>query len=183
MLKRFIDGLVFGSGFTVSLLAVWYVVSVVIVPKFYGPSVEYTEMESLPETGKTRYESRPAMDYGSVQSFIDLSVDEQIEQASAIALAEHKPAPDGQMKAIIYDFIKKDASTDIHYKIGDEFPSASYYPRENSVSADGIVIFFNENPARMKSYMPYYGDRVAGLGDIPLQLLRDKCDDASSNLP
>jgi hypothetical protein len=45
---------------------------------------------------------------------------------------------------------------------------------------DGVVIFFTGSPASMSMSMSFSGDRIHGLGDIPLQLFKQKCEEPSA---
>jgi hypothetical protein len=108
-------------------------------------------------------------------SFHELPIEDQIEQASVIAIARYEPAKDGQMKAVLKEFLKKEEGTTFHYQIGDEYVRSSYYPKQGTSHGDGIVIFFEGSPATMRRTMTYSGDRIHTLGDMPLELFRDKC--------
>lgn len=176
MVRKFVEGLVFGSGFALAFVAVWYFAAFVIQPMLFASQIQEA-------TGRTVYEDR---DKGEdllpsevlremKQPFHELGLDEQIERASVIALAKYERAADGKMKAIIKEFLKKAPDTTIYYDIGDEYPSASYYPKEGRGYGDGLVIFFTGSPAMMKMSMTYAGDRIHSLGDLPVELLREKC--------
>jgi hypothetical protein len=104
-----------------------------------------------------------------------LGLEEQIRQASVIALAKYEKSPDGKMKAVIRELLKKESGTTIYYSIGDEYPSSSYYPSENRSYGDGVVIFFTGSPARMGMSMTFTGNRISGMGDLPVELFRKKC--------
>lgn len=112
--------------------------------------------------------------------FHELSLDDQIKQASVIAIAKYEKSSDGKMKAILKEFLKKEPGTTIYYNIGDEYPGSSYYPKENTMYGDGVIIFFTGSPATMKMSMTYSGDRIRGLGDIPIELFRKKCNDKNA---
>lgn len=109
------------------------------------------------------------------KQFYDLPIEEQIQNASLIAVARYEQAPDGRMKAIITDILKKDPDAISYYAIGDEHPSSSYYPSEKSSRGDGVILFFTGSPVSMRLSMTYEGDRIRGLGDMPLALFRKKC--------
>ena len=79
------------------------------------------------------------------------------------------------MKAVIKEFLKKDPEVTFHYEIGDEYPSASFYPKPGTDRGDGLVAFFVGSPAEMRLSMTYSGDQISGLGDLPLELFRKKC--------
>jgi hypothetical protein len=63
----------------------------------------------------------------------------------------------------------------------DEYSAASYYPKQGTSHGDGIVIFFDGSPAMMRLSMSYSGDRIQSLGDMPLELLRAKCEKDEHN--
>lgn len=113
--------------------------------------------------------------------FHEFSLDEKIKQASVIAIATYEPSPDGRIKAVIREFLKKEPNTIIRYKVGDEYASGSFYPNESQRrnTDGGVVVFFVGSPALVQYSVSYSGDRIAGLSDIPVKLLRKKCDSPS----
>lgn len=142
-----------------------------LVEKFKAPAAGHPQRE-LPHANTVgRAEVKPDV------PFHKLEIDDKIKQSSVIAIAKYETSKDGKMKAVIKEFLKKEANVTIYYEVGDELPSSSYYPVENMNRGDGVVIFFTGSPATMKMSMAYYGDRITGLGDIPMQLFRKKCDE------
>jgi hypothetical protein len=172
--KKFIDGLLFGSGFALAFSVIWYVSAYIIYPSlivshFKQSQEGHFSSEKLPVNSSfsnSRYEVKP---------FHDLKIDQQIQRASVIALARFEPSDDGKMKAVLKEFLKKDPSIEFYYNIGDEHPDSSYYPKDDVGYGDGVVLFFTDSPATMRMSISYYGDRIRGLGDIPLELFREKC--------
>lgn len=159
MLRKFIEGLVFGAGFTIAAIVI-------------GVIGATTYFSTLPIS----HRSGESADEGNTRPFHELSIDEQIEAASVIAVARFEPAEDGRMKAVLTELLKKNEGTRFHYDIGDEYSHASYYPNERRPAyGDGVVIFFEGSPAMMRSSMSYSGDRIGALGDMPLKVLRNKC--------
>ena len=51
---------------------------------------------------------------------------------------------------------------------------------DEAIFGDGAVVFFMGSPATMKMAVTYTGDRIHGLGDIPIELLREKCKEDSA---
>jgi hypothetical protein len=166
MFKKFTDGLIFGAGFAISCMVLLFLAGFLILPMFMSKHIEYPIGIEQSDVGAHSQPSIP---------FRDLGLEEKIRQASVIALAKYEPAHDGQMKAIIKEFLKKDPGVTIYYKIGDEHPSSNYYPKEGVGHGDGLVIFFTGSPANMKMSMSYSGDRIHSLGDIPVELFKKKC--------
>ena len=180
MLKKFTDGLIFGGGFAISFIVIWYFAAYFIYPIFIGSQIERATTKQLSEYSTESHQPIPPSS-NEISSprvpFYELDLEEQIKQASVIALARYEPATDGKMKAIIKEFLKKEPKAIIYYNIGDEYPTSSYYPKADTNYGDGIIMFFTGSPAMMKYSTTYHGDRIGGLGDLPVELLRKKCDD------
>jgi hypothetical protein len=172
MAKKFLEGLAFGAGFTISFLALSYVVAFFAMPAFVSRNL-ITETDSL--KGSPLPSSRM-----EGPRFHELTVGEKINEASVIALLRYEPISDGEVKAVVREFLKKEPGVDIYYGIGDEYPHASYHVSDKSDRGDGVILFFVGSPAEMRMSATYAGDRIRGLGDIPLQLFREKCSSGSS---
>jgi hypothetical protein len=178
MLKKFTEGLVFGAGFAISYLVLWYVTAYLITPMFIGSQIEQVEIRrpsDLDTKTQSSISRNPETLRESGPPFHELKLEEQIKKSSVIALAKYEPSPDGKMKAIIKEFLKNEPGTTLYYKVGDEYASSSYYPKDKTSYGDGLVIFFVGSPATMRMSMSYEGDRIRGLGDLPLELLKRKC--------
>lgn len=177
MLKKFLDGLVFGSGFAIAFVAIWFVAGYLITPKITASQISAINSQ-LDGTGaiETR-SSLGSQEIPTVDSkpFHEMTLDDQIKHSSVIALARFERAPDGRMKAIIKEFLKKDPNVTVHYNLGDEYAHSSYYPKDNTRYGDGVIVFFVGSPATMRMSMSFSGDRIHGLGDLPLELLKQKC--------
>ena len=167
MLRKLLEGIVFGVGFSVAFI----LVAVLVTPQLIPISFRSNDRPS-PDEGDSISSTQGA----EKPQFHELSVEEQIKQASAIALARYERSPDGKMKAVIREFLKKDPNTVIHYKVGDEYASASFYPSEGKDYGEGVVVFFVGSPASVRLSVTYSGDRIRGLADIPIELFRKKCE-------
>ena len=174
-MKKFTEGLVFGGGFAISFITIWYIAAYFITPLFVSNQIKTISSYQQPETSNT--EKSLISLHTETKPFHELELNEQIKLSSVIALAKYEKSPDGKNKAIIKEFLKKAPGTEIYYEVGDEYESSSYYPRENSDYGDGTIIFFVGSPAQMRLSMSYSGDRIRGLGDLPIKLLRKKCND------
>jgi hypothetical protein len=178
MLKKFTEGLVFGGGFGISFLALWYVAAYLITPMFVGSQIEQVanrHLYDLDTKTQSSISRNPETLRESGPPFHELKIEEQIKKSSVIALAKYEPSPDGKMKAIIKEFLKKEPGVTLYYNIGDEYASSSYYPKDKTSYGDGLVIFFIGSPATMQMSMTYSSDRIRSLGDIPLELFKKKC--------
>ncbi len=177
MFKKFIDGLAFGAGFSIAFVILWTVVSLFVFPAYFES--QFADLEDAEITFSDQGSSSSDFDFltGGGEAFYTLSIEDKIDRASAIALAEYQLAEDGRMRAIITEYLKLDEGTELRYEVGDEYPSSSYYPTEDKSRGDGVVIFFTGSPATMQMSSTYSGERITGLGDIPLALFRNKCED------
>lgn len=178
MLKKFTEGLVFGSGFAISFIAIWYIATYSLYPMLISSITQKTNQQF----SDIHSASPPAPEANSETAipFHELGIDEQIKKASVIALARYEKSADGKMKAVIKEFLKKESGVTIYYNIGDEYPSSSYYPKKNTIYGDGIVMFFIGSPAKIQMSMTYSGDRISGLGDLPVELFRKKCEEPNA---
>jgi hypothetical protein len=183
MFKKFIEGAVFGFGFILIIVLAWFAFSYYFISSSRSPdeNLPSYRINTTPE-GLPKPKNQPTTEYFEKdgKQFHELSIEEKIQKTSVIALAKYEKADDGKMKAIITEFLKKDPNTEIYYKVGDEYSSSSYYPRDKHDHGDGVVIFFVGSPAEMRSAMSYRGDRITGLSDIPIKLFKEKCEAAPS---
>lgn len=183
MLKKFVEGLVFGGGFALSFIALWYLAAYLVTPIFVSSQFERATTSHSPATDSTPPTSitrRTEIPSEQETPFHELPLEEQIKQSSVIALAKYERAHDGKMKAILTEFLKKEPNVSIFYNIGDEHPSSSYYPKDNTRYGDGVVMFFTGKPASMRMSMSYSGGRLHSLGDMPVELFRKKCNDINA---
>ena len=171
MKRKFLGGLYFGAGFAISYFVIsWGAGWLMMYSSGYRQALEMSSSEPV-ESGSETIAPRAKK---SAKPFHEMTLDEQIKHASVIARAEYEPGPDGRMQAIIKEFIKMVPGTTIYYDIGDEYSSSSYYPDGESMYGEGVIIFFVDSPASMRRSMTYSGDRITGLGDMPLDVLREK---------
>ena len=170
MFNKFINGLVFGSGFAIAFTIISYLgLSLLTNVKFNKQTY------SAPSNSEKTISSSPQKLITPSTPFHELSVEDKIKASSVIALMRYEKSPDGKVKTIIKEFLKKDKDVTIYYNVGDEYKSPGYYPKSEKIYDDGVIVFFQGSPATMRFSTTYYGDRIAGLSDLPVELLRKKC--------
>jgi hypothetical protein len=176
VLQKYLYGLAFGAGFGIaaSLVLLFGPGLFMAVSGHHGiPVVESRSPAATAASGKPE------------RQFHEESVDEQIRQSSVIAIGRYERDPDGKLRMIFKEFLKKAPGTEIYYEIGDEY-EMSYRPQSERKEGEGMLFFFVGSPADMRMSMTYHGERIAGLGDIPLKLFRQKCQPgiaASGSMP
>ena len=175
MSRKFTEGLLFGAGFGVSFIAISYMAAYLIYPMFMRWQLNSVDIPSSVSEKQIPTINNAQVSKNDEIPFHKLKLEEQIKKSSVIAIAKYVPSSDGKMKAIIKEFLKKEPGVTIYYKIGDEYSSSSYYPKENTNYGDGVIMFFTGSPATMKMSMTYSGNRIRSLGDIPIELFKKKC--------
>ncbi|MFZ6800577.1 hypothetical protein [Undibacterium sp. Di24W] len=161
MLRKFKDGLIFGAGFSVAFLVLSYLGFLLFT------NMKWTNNTPVSENGEHIKVVKEI-------PFHELSPEEQINRASVIALAKHEKLPNGKYAAVVKEFIKKDPNTTVYYKIGDEYPRNPNAPEVDKSYAENMLIFFTGSPATMVSSFTYSGERISSLGDMPIEVLRNK---------
>ncbi len=176
MLKKFIDGLLFGAGFALAFIILWYAAAYWIAPQLISAQIdsaiakdERLDRPIRPSETQVRewIEERPP--------FHELNIDEQIKKASVIAIAKYEQSSSGATKAVFREFLKRNPSVEFHYKVGDEYPDLARSLTEDVDYGEGLIVFFVGSPASMRRSITYSRDRIRGLGDMPIELMRKKC--------
>lgn len=106
------------------------------------------------------------------KDFHEWTLEQQIQKASVIAIARYEKE-NGRLKCVISEILKQAPGTRFYYKVGTEYRPGSLYPRKDTVYGDGQVIFFTGSPASMRYSCSFEGDRIGGLGDMPIEMLRE----------
>jgi len=173
MFRKFLDGVAFGTGFGIACAGLYLIASFVILPSLFDNNISSPDTPTVVSPDDGQLSSDDGWADTDFDEFYNAPVDEQIESATAIALAEYVPSNDGRMRAVISEYLKQTAGVEPPYAVGDEHPRLSYYPTEGEIRGDGLVIFFAGS--RMMMSTTFRGGRISGLSDIPLDLFREKC--------
>lgn len=178
MLKKFVNGLVFGAGFAISLVGILLVsinwVSTAMIECQIDENVSNLDEERCQEEIPEKFKDQLKEGKNEGKLFHKLPLEEKIEQASVIALVRYEDTSGPKVRAVIDEFLKKNPSSKIHYDVEDEYTYGSYYPEDGVERGDGLVVFFTGSPATMKYSTTYDDSRVLGLSNIPINLLKKK---------
>jgi hypothetical protein len=104
--------------------------------------------------------------------FDRLPPEQRVQSASVIALAKWERSG-STLRCVISEILKQTPDTAFYYKVGDEYRALNAHAKENTDFGDGEVLFFTGSPARLEEAAAYRGDRITGLGDMPLSVLRE----------
>jgi len=109
----------------------------------------------------------------ATSDFHNLSPEKQVQSSSVIALATYQKSG-ATLKCIISEILKHSPDTAFYYKVGDEFRTGSHRATEGTDYGDGQVLFFTGSPARLEIAVAVHGDRISGMGDMPVSMLRER---------
>ncbi len=101
-----------------------------------------------------------------------LSPEQRVQAASIIALTRWERSG-SSLRCVITEILKQAPNTAFYYKVGDELQSHEQKIRDNTDYGDGEIIFFTGSPARLEETASYRGDRITGLGDMPISSMRE----------
>jgi hypothetical protein len=105
-------------------------------------------------------------------NFHELPADQKVAQASAILLVSYQKDGD-RFKAVVAEVLKLNPGTELYYNVGDEMAMYSYYPTDNESRGEGQVVFMVGSPADMRSSYSFDHGRIGGMGDMPIDKLRE----------
>jgi hypothetical protein len=106
-------------------------------------------------------------------SFHDWPPEKQIQTASVIAIGRWEKSG-STLKCIITEILKQGPNTKFYYKIGDEYRLGSRPVRDDNTDyGEEEIMFFTGSPASFRFAMSFKGDRLTGMGDMPIAELRD----------
>ncbi len=185
MTERFQEGFIFGAGFGVAFICIWYLAALLTIPVFkaFGSAATTASWTADDDAageapavaagrGGKGGKPRPLRE-DPHPGFHDLAVDQKIDASTVIVLARYQPETDGRMAAIITEVLKNEPGSGFDFKVGDEYPPVSYY-KDESNRGEGAVVFFSGKPAYQMSSASYTGDTIAGLQYIPMTLFLEK---------
>lgn len=175
MLNKFISGIVFGAGFSLSFVTIYTVWMVWAVPAVFNYSAVNTE-SVVSQTNDSDGLPQYTDDLSSyIKDFDKLTVDDKIKNSTAILLTEYMIDDEGNYINSVVEILKQESGVELYYQIGDKYETYGNYEIDDEYRPKGYIVFMGGNPATMRFSVSYSGDRISGLSDIPLALLRNKC--------
>ena len=158
----------FGAGFSISCVGIYTVWMIFVIPAVFNSQMVSSE---------TFTESSPASEqYPYIENFHELPVNEKIEKSTAILVTEIHQDGDGKYKNTVVEVLKQDEGVELYYKVGDTYEDYDQYGENDDFIPKGLIVFMGGNPAGMRFSVSYTGERIDGLGGIPLALMREKCE-------
>lgn len=106
------------------------------------------------------------------ESWEGLTIEQKIARSSVVLITENKLGG-GKLKAVIKEVPKRARDTTFYYAVGDEYPQLTETPREHTSYGDGAIVLLAGSPATMRESYPIYRGTIAGLGDMPMEKMRE----------
>ena len=103
--------------------------------------------------------------------FQDWPLDRQIKASTVIVVVKWKKEGD-RLVGVVAEILKQQPGVTFYYNVGDAISGQTFYMTPNTSYGDGAVIFFTGSPAVFRFSTTITGDRITGLGDMPLDALR-----------
>ncbi|MDP5212860.1 hypothetical protein ORJ66_07365 [Pseudoalteromonas tunicata] len=151
MFKLFIKGLVFGSGFIVSLLIFEKLVAL--------NSIEHDAIED---------NLNKLMQTPNIYSFDKADLNEKITLASHVFVTKYEESENGFGNAIITKVLKNSETHPLPYSVGDIYPNDSYYLNDSAHKMDGSVVFYIGHEHRIRKSFLYFDGQLAALDYMSL---------------
>lgn len=176
MFNKFLSGLVIGLGFSIS-----FVIVVSLYLKFMVPNQFSTQrMPITSESGAQLIRN----EFPYIDNFHELPLDEKIANSTAIIVTKIEKNQDGIYESKVAEVLKQQEGVELYYSPGDIYDDYNDYNSfgdKNWKVPHGFIVFMGGNPAQMQYSTSYSGgDRISSLGDIPMALLREKCEKPST---
>jgi len=159
MLKKLLQGFIFGAGFTIGSIAVIAVVGVVS-SKFTFTPIESTDAEEA--------------SYQDQANWRKLTLSKKMPEISGLALVRFKDGEDSLKKAYVEKILTKENSIKLPLEVGDRVEKEDYYPSAGSSSRNGVLLIFTGMPTRKIESAYMYEDKLIGHGDMPLEIFLKK---------
>ncbi len=176
MLNKFLSGLVIGLGFSVSFLIVVSLYFIFILPIYFST-------QEIPITSGSK--TLPIEnDFPYIENFHELPLDDKIANSTAIIVTKIEKNQDGIYESKVAEVLKQQEGVELYYSPGDiydDYSDYNSYGDKNRQVPQGFIVFMGGNPAQMRYSTSYSGgERISSLGDIPMALLREKCEKPST---
>ena len=163
MIRKFLGGLAFGAGIAVAFAIVGWCVLSLWTHVSLGPP--HLTASGGPAGTQVMDDSAPQFD--------KLSLDEKIKKASVITLARYEHSPDGKLKAVFKEFLKKAPDTDFYDT--DQAQGSDLAKFGGVAEGDTLIAFYVGSPAAFAESISFTGEHLSMYGDMPLEMFRQKC--------
>lgn len=157
MFRTFLKGIVFGLGVIVAFL----------IAGFISSNLDFSTSVMLPDK---------IQDF---ESWHDLSDEEKLHKATAVLILRYKSEAEDLMTAYVAEVYKKNKTIEVAAIVGDRRKGDDFYSRGEGLDRDGAIVYMTGSPAKDRSTLYLYDNRLAGVSDMPLNIFLRKFNEAS----
>jgi|TARA_R110001592_G_scaffold286573_1_gene555179 hypothetical protein len=153
MIKTFIKGLIFGTGFILAVGGVGY-----ISFKYHEGSVA-REVDTINKRLKL---------------WSALSIEEQISTAESVLIVRFSDGEDNLKLATVSALYSKNSLADTGFKQGELYPKGNYYPLSERENRSATIFLYIDGMDSPVSTWHAYNDNIPAAGNMPIELMIKK---------
>lgn len=141
MLNKFISGIVFGAGFSLSFVTIYTIWMVWAIPAAFNSSAVNTEsaVSQLNNSDGLPQYSDDLSSY--IKDFDKLTVDDKIKNSTAILLTEYIIDDEGNYINSVVEILKQESGVELYYQIGDKYEAYGNYEIDGEYRPKGYIVF------------------------------------------
>lgn len=167
MIKKLLQGFMFGSGFTVAVILIAWLISFA--------DISFTSEPRVTSSGES-------VGYQEKANWMELTTSTKIEKTSGLVLLRFNEGEERHMEAYVEKVFTKDKSVNLPVEVGQRIESSDYYAQEGySSNRNGVLLIYSGIPPKEMEGAYLYEDRLISLQDMPLNLFIEKFDAKSTN--
>jgi len=152
----------FGVGFTVAIILIFWIVSAL-------------ELSFTTGTTSNSMTTGDEINYADQEKWRALPISEKIPKITGLALLRFKEGEDKHMEAYVETVLTKNNSTNLPLSIGDRVEKSDYYAKGGySNNRNGILVLYSGSPAKEVEGAYLYDDRLVSYEDMPLEVFLKK---------
>lgn len=167
MIKKLLQGFVFGIGFMVAVLLIISLVNL--------SGISFTNESKAVNSGASEA-------YKDKADWRELNLTDKIEKTSGLALLRFNERENKHMAAYVEKVFTNDKSVKLPIVVGQRIEKSDYYAHEVHLNnRNGVLFIYSGNPPKKMEGAYLYNDRLVGLQDMPLNLFIEKFKALSDN--
>ena len=159
MLKKLMNGFVWGVGFSLALILIFFVAYKNFLNVKPRPAYGVDQRKAMEERIKWQ----------------ELSDEEKIRTATVAVIVKYEKGEGLHMKAYVDKVLSRSDDQTLPYSVGSRVETEDYYTQDGRVlNRDGVVLMFGGNPINDLGSIFIYDDRLSAMGNMPVEVFVNK---------
>ncbi len=159
MFNKLMNGFIWGVGFSLALILIFFIASITFLNVKPGPADGVDQRKAMEERIKWQ----------------ELSDEEKIRTATAAVIVKYEKGEGLHMKAYVDKVLNRSADQPLAYVVGSRLETEDYYSQDGRVrNRDGVVLMFGGNPIHDLGSIFIYDNRLSGMGNMPIEVFVNK---------